>query len=109
MDGRERDADVLVLATGYDTTKFLSVIEAVGRGGLRIEDAWEDGAQAYLGLTVSGFPNLFMLYGPNTNQGSILLMHEHGCDYIVRKLRHMRENGIAWIDLSAGSFSATSR
>jgi len=40
-----------------------------------------------------------MLYGPNTNQGSILLMHEYGCDYIVRKLEHMRARGIAWIDL----------
>jgi cyclohexanone monooxygenase len=99
VDGRERDADVLILATGYDTTRFLSVIDAVGRGGVRIDDAWQDGAQAYLGITVSGFPNLFMLYGPNTNQGSILLMHEHGCDYIVRKLEHMRDNGIAWIDL----------
>jgi cation diffusion facilitator CzcD-associated flavoprotein CzcO len=99
VDGRERGADVLILATGYDTTRFLSVIDAVGRGGLRIDDAWKDGAQAYLGITVAGFPNLFMLYGPNTNQGSILLMHEYGCDYIVRKLEHMRDNGVAWIDL----------
>lgn len=98
-DGRERAADVLVLATGYDTTKFLSVIEVTGRKGVRIEDAWDDGAQAYLGITVSGFPNLFMLYGPNTNQGSILLMHEHGVDYIVRKLEQMRDDGIAWLEL----------
>jgi cation diffusion facilitator CzcD-associated flavoprotein CzcO len=98
-DGRERAADVLVLATGYVTTKFLSVIDVVGRGGVRLEDVWRDGAHAYLGLVVSGFPNLFMLYGPNTNQGSILLMHEHGCDYIVRKLEHMRADGLAWIDV----------
>ena len=98
-EGREREADVLILATGYDTTKFLSVIEVVGRGGARIEDVWQDGAHAYLGLAVSGFPNLFMLYGPNTNQGSILLMHEYGCDYIVRKLERMRANGLAWIDV----------
>jgi cation diffusion facilitator CzcD-associated flavoprotein CzcO len=98
-DGREREADVLILATGYQTTKFLSVIEVVGRGGVRLHDVWRDGAQAYLGVVVSGFPNLFMLYGPNTNQGSILLMHEHGCDYIVRKLERMREHGLAWIDV----------
>jgi cation diffusion facilitator CzcD-associated flavoprotein CzcO len=98
-DGREREADVLILATGYDTTKFLSVIEVVGRDGARIEDVWQDGAHAYLGLVVSGFPNLFMLYGPNTNQGSILLMHEYGCDYIVRKLERMRAKGLAWIDV----------
>jgi cation diffusion facilitator CzcD-associated flavoprotein CzcO len=98
-DGRERTADVLVLATGYDTTRFLSVIEAVGRRGARIEDVWADGAQAYLGITVAGFPNLFMLYGPNTNQGSILLMIEHEVAYIVRKLEHMRDNDIAWLDV----------
>jgi cation diffusion facilitator CzcD-associated flavoprotein CzcO len=100
VDGRERTADVLVLATGYDTTRFVSVIDLVGRGGLRIEDEWRDGARAYLGITVSGFPNLFMLYGPNTNQGSILLMLEHEVAYVVRKLEHMRDHGIAWLDVS---------
>jgi cation diffusion facilitator CzcD-associated flavoprotein CzcO len=99
VDGRERTGDVLVLATGYDTTRFLSVIDVVGRGGARIDDVWADGAQAYLGITVAGFPNLFMLYGPNTNQGSILLMLEHEVAYIVRKLEHMRDNDIAWLDV----------
>lgn len=99
VDGCERTADVLILATGYQTTKFLSVIDVVGRGGVRLEDTWRDGAHAYLGITVSGFPNLFMLYGPNTNQGSILLMLEHEVDYIVRKLEHMRQNDIAWMDV----------
>ena len=99
VDGRERTADVLILATGYQTTKFLSVIDVVGRSGVRLGDAWRDGAHAYLGITVSGFANLFMLYGPNTNQGSILLMLEHEVDYIVRKLEHMRQNDIAWIDV----------
>jgi cation diffusion facilitator CzcD-associated flavoprotein CzcO len=98
-DGRERKADVLVLATGYDTTRFLSVIDVTGRGGVRIDDEWRDGARAYLGITVSGFPNLFMLYGPNTNQGSILLMLEHEVAYIVRKLEYMRDNGVAWLDV----------
>src|SRR5207245_1559233 len=99
VDGRERAADVLILATGYQTTRFLSVIDVAGRGGVQLGDAWRDGAHAYLGITVSGFPNLFMLYGPNTNQGSILLMLEHEVDYIVRKLEHMRQNDITWIDV----------
>jgi cation diffusion facilitator CzcD-associated flavoprotein CzcO len=99
VDGRERTADVLILATGYQTTRFLSVIDVLGRSGVRLDDAWRDGAHAYLGITVSGFPNLFMLYGPNTNQGSILLMLEHEVDYVVRKLEHMRQNDIAWIDV----------
>jgi cation diffusion facilitator CzcD-associated flavoprotein CzcO len=71
-DGRSRRVDTLILATGFATTKYLSAIEVVGRGGRHIEDAWSDGATAYLGITTAGFPNLFMLYGPNTNNGSIL-------------------------------------
>jgi cation diffusion facilitator CzcD-associated flavoprotein CzcO len=99
VDGRERAADVLILATGYQTTKFLSVIDVAGRSGVRLGDAWRDGAHAYLGITVARFPNLFMLYGPNTNQGSILLMLEHEVDYIVGKLEHMRQNDITWMDV----------
>jgi cyclohexanone monooxygenase len=98
-DGRERTMDVLILATGYQTDKFLSVIEVAGRRGVRLEDAWREGAHAYLGITVSDFPNLFMLYGPNTNQGSILYMLELQVDYIVGKLEHMRQNDITWLDV----------
>jgi cyclohexanone monooxygenase len=99
VDGRERPADVLILATGYRTDKFLSVVEVVGRRGVRLEEAWRDGAHAYLGIMVSDFPNLFMLYGPNTNQGVILYMLELQVDYIVGKLEHMRQNGITWLDV----------
>ena len=62
-------------------------------------DAWSDGAQAYLGMTTSGFPNLFMLYGPNTNQGSILFMLECQCDYIMRQLKRIDDEQLAWIDI----------
>jgi len=63
-DGQERRVDTLLFATGFAATKYLSAIDVTGRGGLKIDDAWSDGAQAYLGMTTSGFPNLFMLYGP---------------------------------------------
>ena len=74
VDGGERRVDTLILASGFAATKYLSSIEVTGRGGRSLDDAWSDGAAAYLGMTTAGFPNLFMLYGPNTNNGSILTM-----------------------------------
>lgn len=98
-DGLDRPADVLVVATGYEANRFLSVIDVVGRDGSLLGEEWEDGPQAYLGVTVAGFPNLFMLYGPNTNTGSILYMLELQSDYIVGKLRHMRDHEISSLEV----------
>ena len=98
-DGVEREIDTLILATGFAATKYLSAIDVVGRGGRHIEDAWADGAQAYLGVTTAGFPNLFMLYGPNTNNGSILVMIEAQVAHVMGHLLRMKEEGIAWVDV----------
>jgi cation diffusion facilitator CzcD-associated flavoprotein CzcO len=98
-DGRARRIDTLILATGFETTKFLSAIDVRGRGGVRIEDAWKDGAQAYLGVATSGFPNLFMLYGPNTNNGSILFMLECQVAYALRQLARMDAENLTWLDV----------
>ncbi|MEN8162281.1 MAG: NAD(P)/FAD-dependent oxidoreductase, partial [Myxococcota bacterium] len=98
-DGRSRRVDTLILATGFATTEYLSAIEVVGRGGVRIDEAWSDGAQAYLGITTAGFPNLFMLYGPNTNNGSILSMIEAQVDYAVRHIQWIAGDELAWIDV----------
>ena len=98
-NGVERKVDTVILATGYAANKFLSVIDVSGRNGLRLKDAWSDGPQAYLGITTAGFPNLFMFYGPNTNNGSILYMLECQADYILRKVEDLRTNGIASIDV----------
>ena len=98
-DGVERGADTLILATGFRTGRYLSAIDVTGRGGVRLADAWRDGARAYLGMTTSGFPNLFMLYGPNTNNGSILYMLERQVDYVLRALRRLDEERLAWMDV----------
>jgi cation diffusion facilitator CzcD-associated flavoprotein CzcO len=98
-DGRERVVDTIIAATGFDTTRFLSAIGVTGRGGRTIDEAWASGAHAYLGITVAGFPNLFMLYGPNTNNGSILFQIECQVDYTLRHLRGMDEERLAWIDV----------
>ncbi|MBW2423583.1 MAG: NAD(P)/FAD-dependent oxidoreductase [Deltaproteobacteria bacterium] len=99
VDGKSRRVDTLILATGFQTTRYLSALDVRGRGGRHIDDAWSDGAQAYLGITTSGFPNLFMLYGPNTNNGSILTMIEAQVDYSLRKIEQIAEENLAWLDV----------
>lgn len=83
-DGTEHPADVIVYGTGFKATEFLEPIRVVGRGGRELHRDWADGARAYLGMTVPGFPNLFLVYGPNTNLGgsSILSMIECQTGYI---------------------------
>jgi cation diffusion facilitator CzcD-associated flavoprotein CzcO len=98
-DGVVRKVDALVLATGFKTTSYLAAIDVTGRSGLHIADHWSHGAHAYLGLTTAGFPNLFMLYGPNTNNGSIIYMLECQADYVLRVLQWMEAKDLAWVDV----------
>lgn len=105
-DGQTRDVDTIILATGFTTTKFLAALDVVGRDGLDIDDAWADGAQAYLGITTAGFPNLFMLYGPNTNNGSIIFMIECQVAYFMSVLDEMDARDLAWVDVKRGVMDA---
>lgn len=98
-DGTERQLDTLICATGFSATKYLSAIDVRGRGGQPIDEAWSDGARAYLGICTAGFPNLFMIYGPNTNNGSILEMIEGQVDYTVQQIARIADEGLAWIDV----------
>ena len=68
----------------------------VGQDGITIEEAWEDGPEAYLGITVADFPNFFVLYGPNTNLGhnSITFMLERQVEYTIKALAKMDESGV---------------
>jgi cation diffusion facilitator CzcD-associated flavoprotein CzcO len=103
-DGELHAADVLIYATGFKATDFLAHVDVTGLGGRRLRDEWSHGAHAYLGVTVSGFPNFFMLYGPNTNLGhnSILVMIEAQVGYIVDALRQMQTRGLRRIDVKRG-------
>ncbi|MBV8966623.1 MAG: NAD(P)/FAD-dependent oxidoreductase, partial [Mycobacteriaceae bacterium] len=100
-DGTELDVDVVVCATGYAAAHYLGQIEVVGEGGASLRETWRDGAYAYLGMTVPGFPNFFMLYGPNTNVGSnsVIFMLEAQARYVVRALRHLRRTGKSYVAL----------
>ena len=83
-EGKHHDADVIIYGTGFQATDFLTPMTITGRDGIGLNDASKDGAEAYLGITVNGFPNLFMLYGPNTNLGhnSIIYMLESQIHYV---------------------------
>lgn len=84
-DGREHPLDVLVCATGFDTTHLLAAIDLRGRGGQRLADLWHDGPAAHRGVTVPGFPNLFLMLGPNTATGhtSTLLYVEPQVRFVI--------------------------
>ena len=91
QDGGERPADVLVLATGFATHGFVAPMEIVGAGGRRLSEAWADVPRAYLGLSVPDFPNMFLLYGPNTNggSGSVVNTIESGVNHVIAALREL--------------------
>jgi 4-hydroxyacetophenone monooxygenase len=85
-DGVLHEADVLIYGTGFQASKFLTPMTVKGRGGLDLHEHWRGDARAYLGVTIPGFPNLFCLYGPNTNiviNGSIVYFSECGVRYIL--------------------------
>jgi 4-hydroxyacetophenone monooxygenase len=95
-DGVVHPLDVLVLATGFHARKFLWPMEIRGPRGT-LQDQWGEEPRAYLGITVPGFPNLFCLYGPNTNPvvGSVIFMLECQIDYVIRCLALLVEHGDA--------------
>lgn len=99
--GRHVDLDVLVYGTGFDTTHFLASLAVTGVGGRRLDDEWRHGARAHLGVTVPGYPNLFLLYGPNTNLGSnsIIFMLESQVRYVLDALDAMDAEGLAAVDV----------
>jgi cation diffusion facilitator CzcD-associated flavoprotein CzcO len=99
-DGCEREIDTLVCATGFDVEHSLAV-PITGRGGHTLAQAWAQGPQALLGLTVAGFPNLFLMLGPNTATGhtSTLLYIEPGVQWALRAMDEVRSRGQHWLDL----------
>jgi cation diffusion facilitator CzcD-associated flavoprotein CzcO len=90
-DGEERPADVIVLATGFKTHGFVAPMEVVGEGGRTLAEEWSEVPRAYLGLSVPQFPNMFLLYGPNTNggTGSVIYTLEAGVAHVIAALREL--------------------
>jgi cation diffusion facilitator CzcD-associated flavoprotein CzcO len=99
--GTARAADAIIYGTGFQTLDFLAPMTVTGLGGSRLQDAWREGAQAYLGIAVAGFPNFFILYGPNTNLGgnSIIYMLEGQIGYVVGALQALEAERLGWLDV----------
>jgi cation diffusion facilitator CzcD-associated flavoprotein CzcO len=110
-DGKSRRFDTIILATGFESTRFLLDIEVEGKDERRLADCWRDGAEAYLGVTVAGFPNFFMCYGPNTNLGhnSSLFMIECQVRYIIRCIVALRKRRLRYLDVRADAVADYNR
>lgn len=100
-DGKEHTADIIIFGTGFKAADFLSPIHVVGNNKVTLTQAWQDGAEAYKGVSVAGFPNLFILYGPNTNLGhnSIIYMLESQFEYVLRCVKAMNNRKARSIDV----------
>jgi len=99
-DGAVHEADVIIYGTGFSPAEFLLPMRITGNDGREIHDYWGDGAEAYLGMAVAGFPNFFMMYGPNTNvPGSIVFMLECQAGYIVQAIRALARRRARYMNL----------
>ncbi|MEU7687454.1 flavin-containing monooxygenase [Streptomyces spectabilis] len=111
-DGTEHALDTLIYGTGFTATEFLAPLTVTGRDGrLLREETWADGAAAFLGMTVPGFPNLFLLYGPNTNLGnnSVVLMIEAQVRYVLDSLAALDREGRGELEVSSRAYDAFQR
>jgi cation diffusion facilitator CzcD-associated flavoprotein CzcO len=99
--GRRIPAEVLIWGTGFDTKSFVLPIEITGLGGRRLSDDWAKGAEGYKGTLVSGYPNMAVLYGPNTNLGhsSIIFMAERQMDYVMKLVRAVLGKDLRYLDV----------
>ena len=110
-EGSERAADVLVLATGFQTHGFVTPMEIIGAGGRTLAQEWGEVPRAYLGLTVPGFPNMFLLYGPNTNggTGSVIYTIEAGIGHVIAALGELERAGAQRIEVRRQAAEAFER
>lgn len=111
-DGGLHKVDAIIVGTGFAASEFLSPMEITGRKGMSLNRAWARGSEAYKGITVSGFPNLFMLYGPNTNlaHNSIVYMLESQVRYVLSCIQTLRAQPGSAMDVKPDrlrDFSAT--
>jgi 4-hydroxyacetophenone monooxygenase len=103
-DGAIHDADVIIYGTGFTASDFLMPMAVTGRDGADLHATWDGDARAYLGMTVPGFPNLFCMYGPNTNiviNGSIIFFSECEANYITESVRMLAATGNRSMDVRA--------
>lgn len=108
-DGRLHEADVIVLATGFEASDYLTPIKVVGRKGKNLHDWWAGDCRAYLGITMPGFPNLFMTGGPTTGvvvNGSAIFSAECAVEYALSAIHGLLAGGYAAMDVRPDPFHA---
>ena len=98
-DGVERAVDVIVMATGFQPANYLARLPLTGRGGETLHARWRGEPRAFLGITVPGFPNFFMLYGPGTNGGEIVTMLEAQAAYAVRAVKRLTRQRVTAVEV----------
>jgi cyclohexanone monooxygenase len=99
-DGTEHEVDTIIYGTGFRAADFLGSLDVYGRSGRRLHDDWRDGAEAYLGTVVPGYPNLFTLYGPNTNGvTSIIYILEAQAEFVRRVLDRMGRHQLQSVEI----------
>ena len=101
VQGQHHPADAIVLCTGYEATRYLSTFDLVGRQGRRLHDVWGDEPHAFCGMMMPGFPNFFMLYGPNTNGGFIITNLERQARFVALELRRLVRLGLRTVEVTA--------
>ncbi len=104
-DGVEREIDAIIYGTGFRVYDFLSPMEVIGLGGQNLNDCWRDGIETFYGLAVSGFPNFYMLIGPNTGLGhnSMVFMIESQVHYIMQCIKALRNGRHRYLDVKPGT------
>ncbi|WP_431241087.1 flavin-containing monooxygenase (plasmid) [Mycolicibacterium aichiense] len=105
-DATLHELDVIIFGTGFRTTSFVPSVAITGRGGRTLADAWSQRAVAFLGLSVPDFPNMFLVYGPNTNlgSGSIIYMLEAQADHIVDAVDQLSQTSARVIEVKAATY-----
>ena len=100
-DGKQRNVDAIIIATGFQAAENVSRFELKGRNGLDMSESWKNGAEAYLGVAVSGFPNFYIAPGPNTGLGhtSMILMIEAQVNLVIESIKALKKKGAKFIDL----------
>ncbi|MCB1180367.1 MAG: NAD(P)/FAD-dependent oxidoreductase [Leptospiraceae bacterium] len=100
-NGTHIEADIIITATGFKAADDVVPFDVIGKNGVSLEKEWEEGAQAFLGTTIKGFPNLFMIVGPNTGLGhnSMVYMIEAQTNYSIKALRFIKKNKISSLEV----------
>jgi cation diffusion facilitator CzcD-associated flavoprotein CzcO len=104
-DGRAYDADVIIYGTGFKTVEAIAELNVAGRDGVKLQDVWRDGVEAHYGITVAGFPNFFLLLGPNTGLGhnSVIFMIESQVRHVMSCLRLIARQNADTIEVRASA------